>query len=176
MRQQRRHRGMLGAVRYAEAEQLERQADAAASLPTAAPGADEEPPADPAPLLEKAVQKALQARNHFVRAIRANPTAEHVRNGERAVRKLEELKQKLEELMQQRQTEPQQQGEDGEEQGEEGQDGEQQLGDPGGEPRRGRARAGSVVRAAAGRRAARRSCAGAAVWRRRGARRRSRSH
>lgn len=133
-----RHRGMLGAVRYAEAEQLERQADAAASLPTAAPGADEEPPADPAPLLEKAVQKALQARNHFVRAIRANPTAEHVRNGERAVRKLEELKQKLEELMQQRQTEPQQQGEDGEEQGEEGQDGEQQPGDPEqGEPEEG---------------------------------------
>ena len=96
-----RHRGMLGAVRYAEAEQLERAADAAlaAPPPAAAPGPDDEPPADPAPLLEQAVQKAFQSRNHFVRAIRANPTAELVRNGERAVRKLEALKQKLEELL-----------------------------------------------------------------------------
>ena len=126
-----RHRGMLGAVRYAEAEQLEREADAAQAAPpaTAAPGPDDAPPADPAPLLEQAVQKAFQSRNHFVRAIRANPTAELVRNGERAVRKLEELKQKLEDLLKQRQ--PQQQGDDGDEQGDDQQQDKDQQGSEG---------------------------------------------
>ena len=57
-----RHRGMLGAIRYAEAEALEQQAAAAAAAaaapPSATAGPDDEPPADPMPLLEQAVQKA----------------------------------------------------------------------------------------------------------------------
>ncbi len=117
-----RHRGMLGAIRFAEAEAFERRADAAANAPqTAAPGADEEP-ADPVPLLEQAVQKAFQAKNHFIRAVRAKPTPELVRNTERAVQKLEALKERLEELLNQRPQQP-------DENGEPGKEGDQQEGD-----------------------------------------------
>lgn len=127
-----RHRGMLGAIRYAEAEALEQQAAAASAAASAPPpataGPDDEPPADPMPLLEQAVQKAFQAKNHFVRAVRAKPTPELVRNAERAARKLEELKKQLEELMQERQQEPQQ-GQDGEPKEGDPQDGEKQGGD-----------------------------------------------
>ena len=136
-----RHRGMLGAIRYAEAEALEQQAAAAAAAaaapPSATAGPDDEPPADPMPLLEQAVQKAFQAKNHFVRAVRAKPTPELVRNTERAVRKLDELKKQLEDLMQQ-----QQQGQDGEpKDGEPGegdpQDSDAQEGQEQGEPEQG---------------------------------------
>ena len=141
-----RHRGLLGAIRYAEAEEFQRRAATALRDQGAppAPGREDEPPSDPMPLLERGVQKAFQAKNHFVRAVRATPTAELVRNTERAIKKLEELKRALEELMKQRQQDPQpgdddqdqQPGEDGED-GEDGQDGqdqqqgdEQQPGDP----------------------------------------------
>ena len=140
-----RHRGMLGAIRYAEAEALEQQAAAAAAAaaapPSATAGPDDEPPADPMPLLEQAVQKAFQAKNHFVRAVRAKPTPELVRNTERAVRKLDELKKQLEDLMQQQQQQ-QQQGQDGEpKDGEPGegdpQDSDAQEGQEQGEPQQG---------------------------------------
>ena len=138
-----RHRGLLGAIRYAEAEELQRRAATALRDQGAppAPGREDEPPSDPMPLLERGVQKAFQAKNHFVRAVRATPTAELVRNTERAIKKLEELKRALEELMKQRQQDPQpgdddqdqQPGEDGED-GQDGQDqqqgDEQQQGDP----------------------------------------------
>jgi len=145
-----RHRGMLGAIRYAEAEECERQADAALTAAPPASGLGDEPPADPMPLLERGVQKAFEAKNHFVRAVRANPTAELVRNTERAISKLEQLKKKLEELARQRQQDPQQEGQDGDpsdqEQGDQQQSDQGQSGDPqeqsgdrkeGGEPEQG---------------------------------------
>ena len=73
------HRGLLGAVRFAEAEALELAADqalAASQQPSMAagpPDPDAEPVA-PLPLLEKALQKAVQAKNHFVRGARAKAT------------------------------------------------------------------------------------------------------
>ena len=145
-----RHRGMLGAIRYAEAAECERQADAALTAGPPAPGLGDAAPADPMPLLERGVQKALEAKDHFVRAVQADPTVELVRNTERAISKLEELKEKLEELAQQRQQDPQREGQDGDpsdqEQGDQQQGDQDQSGDPqeqsgdrkeGGEPEQG---------------------------------------
>jgi len=115
------HRGMLGAVRFEQALQFEQQADhliaqgqaaqAQAAQAQSAGGQPPDPDADelgnPLPLLEKALQKALNARNHFVRGARANPTPEILRNTERALRKIDELKKRIEELMQQQQKQEQ---------------------------------------------------------------------
>lgn len=103
------HRGMLGAIRFAESEGFETKADqalAAAQRPAAMgpPEPDDQSvdePEQPLPLLEKALQKAVQAKNHFVRGVRAKPTPEIVRNTERALRKIDELKKRIEELMKQ---------------------------------------------------------------------------
>lgn len=105
------HRGMLGAVRFEQALQLEQQADHLIAQEQAASGQPQDPDADelgnPLPLLEKALQKALNARNHFVRGARANPTPEILRNTERALRKIDELKKRIEEMMQQQQEQEQ---------------------------------------------------------------------
>ena len=123
-----RHRGLLGAVRYAEAEELERRSDAAsAPSPVAAiPGQVSAPSVDPVQLLEQAVEKALQAKDHFVSSVRAASSEEGIRNSERAIRKLDELKKKLEEMRKQRSSDSQQDGQDGEP----GDDGQEQQGDP----------------------------------------------
>ena len=104
------HRGMLGAIRFAQALEFERQADeaiAAAQGQSMPMDPDADPPAQPLPLLEKALQKALSARGHFVRGARANPKPEILRNTERALRKIDELKKRIEELRQQQQQEQQ---------------------------------------------------------------------
>lgn len=106
------HRGLLGAVRFAEAEALELAADQALAAsqqpPMAAgpPDPDAEPVA-PLPLLEKALQKAVQAKNHFVRGARAKATPELLRNTERSLRKIDELQQRIEELRKQQEQQQQ---------------------------------------------------------------------
>lgn len=102
------HRGMLGAIRFAEARKFEEQADqaiATAKNQPVQPDPDADEPQKPLPLLEKALQKALSARDHFVRGARANPTPEILRNTERALRKIDELKKRIEEQMKQEQKE-----------------------------------------------------------------------
>lgn len=102
------HRGMLGAIRFAEARKFEEQADqaiATAKNQPVQPDPDADEPQQPLPLLEKALQKALSARDHFVRGARANPTPEILRNTERALRKIDELKKRIEEQMKQEQKE-----------------------------------------------------------------------
>lgn len=128
------HRGLLGAVRFAEAEQFEARADAliaagGGGAPVATGPADEPPP-DPLPLYEKALQKALQARNHFVRGVRAKATPELVRNTERAVRKIDELKKRIEDLLQQQQQAQDGEPQEGEPQEAENEDAQKQPGDP----------------------------------------------
>lgn len=102
------HAGLLGAVRHDEAKALESKADAAATTPPAA-GAQ---PADPLPLLEQALQKAQQARDHFVRGASANPTPELLRNTERALRTIDELQKKIDEVKKQREQQQKDQKDD----------------------------------------------------------------
>lgn len=104
------HAGLLGAVRFDEAQGLAQRAAellqpaAGSGAPTpAAPAAA----ADPLPLLEQALDKVEQARQHFVRGALANRSPELVRNTERALRFRDELQQQIEELKKRRQ---QQQG------------------------------------------------------------------
>ncbi len=98
------HRGLLGAIRFDEAKALEAKADGVAAQPapaqpsgSAAPGAQ---PEDPLPLLEQALGKAEQARDHFVAAAEVGPSAEIARNMERALRLIDELQKKIEDLKQ----------------------------------------------------------------------------
>jgi tetratricopeptide (TPR) repeat protein len=111
------HAGLLGAIRHGEADALVAQADAAAAPPPAAspqPGAA--PPgtegADPLPLLEQALTKATQARDHFVRGAATAPTPELTRNVERALRTIEQLQARIDELKQQREQQQQDPGDD----------------------------------------------------------------
>jgi len=107
------YRGLRGAVRYAEAERFEQQADAALAAPRQpmAAAADDEEPAEPLPLLEQALQQAMQARIEFTKGVRDQATPELIRNTERALRKVEELKKRIEELRQQQeQQQPKQDG------------------------------------------------------------------
>jgi tetratricopeptide (TPR) repeat protein len=99
------HAGLLGAVRHDEALALSGKGDellaAAAATPNpAAPPAGQ--PEDPLPVFEQALQKATQARDHFVRGAEAGATPELVRNTERALRTIDELQQKIDELKKQR--------------------------------------------------------------------------
>jgi tetratricopeptide (TPR) repeat protein len=94
------HAGLLGAFRHDEAKALEAQVG---SPPATAGG---EPAPDPLPLLEQALQKATQARDHFVRGASANASAELLRNTERSLRLIEALEQKIEELKKQREQQP----------------------------------------------------------------------
>lgn len=101
------HRGLLGAVRYDEAKALEARADAAASSPPpiAAPGVTPPAaatPADPLPMLEQALGKANQAKDHFVAGAARGATPELLRNAERTLRYIDELQQKIDELRKQR--------------------------------------------------------------------------
>ncbi len=96
------HHGVLGNIRYRQAEELARKAagdPAPASGATSADG----PPADPVAELEAAVGKAEAARDAFLRAA-GDPDAgpEAARNTERSLRLREQLKQKLEDAKKQR--------------------------------------------------------------------------
>ncbi len=106
------HRGLLGAVRFAEAQQLEGEADAmqhgatvpggGAAVPPPAAGAPPAAPPDPLPLLERALDKAKQAKEHFVAGAAAKATPELLRNTERALRYQGELQKKIDELKKER--------------------------------------------------------------------------
>jgi tetratricopeptide (TPR) repeat protein len=112
------HAGLLGAIRHAEANALEAQADAAAAAPPpaaapqpAAPAAPADP-GDPLPLLEQALAKATQARDHFVRGATAAPTPELQRNTERTLRTIDALQRRIDELKKQREQQPKQEPDD----------------------------------------------------------------
>ena len=92
------HAGLLGAVRHDEAKALQAKADSLGTSPPAA-GAQ---PEDPLPLLEQALAKAQQARDHFVRGASARPTSELLRNTERTLRTIDELQRQIDELEKQR--------------------------------------------------------------------------
>jgi tetratricopeptide (TPR) repeat protein len=100
------HAGLLGAVRYTEAQRTANDALAAlaaASAPPAAAGAvaPPTPPADPLPQLEAAKKKATEARDHFVRAAAARPSVELQSNTERSLRLIDALAKWIEDLKQQ---------------------------------------------------------------------------
>jgi hypothetical protein len=103
------HRGLLGAVRYDEAKALAAKAEAlgtGAGAPPAAPGEPGAAPPDPLPLLEQALAKTNQAKEHFVRGAVAGASPELVRNTERALGLAAELERRIEELKKQREQEP----------------------------------------------------------------------
>ena len=108
------HAGVLGAVRFDEAKALEAKADALIAgagnagpqqVPTQPPVPQAQQPAqpeDPLPLLEQALVKAVQAKDHFVRGAVAVASPELQRNTERTLRYLAELQKKIDELKKQR--------------------------------------------------------------------------
>lgn len=98
------HAGVLGALRFDEAKALEKQADTLlAAGGQAAPGAPAAAkPEDPLAVLEQAQQKAVQAKDHFVRGATAATSPELLRNTERTLRYLDELQKKIDELKKQR--------------------------------------------------------------------------
>ena len=120
------HRGLLGAVRHGEAKLLEAEADTllGGTPPAAAADPAAQPP-QPLPVLERALEKAVQARDHFVAAAAANGSPELLRNVERALRYVEELQKKIDELKQQQQ----QQDEKSDEQKKDEQKDDQQKGE-----------------------------------------------
>ena len=96
--------GVLGALRFDEAKALEKQADALlAAGGQPAPGAPAAAqPEDPLAVLEQAQQKAVQAKDHFVRGATAATSPELLRNTERTLRYLDDLQKKIDELKKQR--------------------------------------------------------------------------
>ncbi len=76
--------GLLGALRYDEAKELEAKVDQGG-----------EP--DPVATLETALQKAKDAKDCFVRGVLAAPSPELQRNAERTLRLIDELQKKIEE-------------------------------------------------------------------------------
>lgn len=117
------HRGLLGAIRFGEAEAFEQQAQAALEAMAAAgpaggaAGSDPakpQPPADPLALLQQALGKAEQAKKHFVHGVRSSApkeaTKELVRNTERTLQKIKDLRKLIEELEKQQQEQEQQDG------------------------------------------------------------------
>ena len=133
------HQGMLGNIRYREAESL---ANAASGSPPPSPLAPRNQqaaaePADPLPLLEQAIEKAKAARDAFAKASVSDvPPAGIARNAERALRLQKELEQKLEELKKQREQQKQDQksddpsDKDSKDKDDQKKDGEQQKQDP----------------------------------------------
>lgn len=102
------HRGVLGALRFDEAKALQQRGEgllgASQTLqPRPNAGAPDEPPAeDPLAVFEQALGKAVQSKEHFVRAAAAAPSPELLRNTERALRLVDELQKKVDELKAQR--------------------------------------------------------------------------
>lgn len=107
------HAGLLGAIRFDEAQGLAQRADGllqAAAPPVQGPGTPGGAPQaaeDPLPLFEQALAKVDQSREHFVRGAVAGPSPELVRNTERALRFRDELQRKIEALKQQREQQKQ---------------------------------------------------------------------
>lgn len=111
------HEGMLGAVRHEEAKALVAEAEAAQQAAPPAPqpgtqpggGGAQNAPADPLPLLERALQKEQQAKDYFVRGATAAPAPELWRNTERSLQTIAELEHRIAELKKQREQQQQQQ-------------------------------------------------------------------
>jgi tetratricopeptide (TPR) repeat protein len=91
------HAGLLGAVRHEEAVQLQ------ATVEDPAPG---EEPKDPIAGLKKALAKAKQARDYFVRGASERPNPELRRNSERTLKFIQDLERRIEELEKQAEQEP----------------------------------------------------------------------
>lgn len=112
------HAGLLGAIRFDEAQGLAQRADGllqAAAPPVQGPGTPGGAPQvaeDPLPLFEQALAKVDQSREHFVRGAVAGPSPELVRNTERALRFRDELQRKIEALKQQREQQKQESKDD----------------------------------------------------------------
>lgn len=125
------HRGLLGAVRFGEAQRLEAEADALHDGGGAPPTAPDAEPADPLPVLEQALRKAEQARDHFVAGAAAKGSPELLRNTERALRYVEALRAKLEQWRKEREQQEgdEQQQDDQKQEGDQPQEGDQQQGD-----------------------------------------------
>jgi tetratricopeptide (TPR) repeat protein len=103
------HRGLLGAVRFAEAQAREAEAETllqGGGAPPTAPADPEAAPPDPLPVLQAALAKAKQAKEHFVAGAAAKATPELLRNTERALRYIDELQKKIDELEKQREQQP----------------------------------------------------------------------
>ncbi len=101
------HHGLLGNIRYQEAESLVRESNGDAQpsplqpRPAAGAGPATEP-LDPIQTLEDAAKKARAARDSFVRAAGdAAPSPEIVRNAERSLRLLQAIETRIEELKKQ---------------------------------------------------------------------------
>lgn len=112
------HHGLLGNIRYRQAEALVREANGDAQpsplQPRATAGADPEPEQkDPIQTLEAAAEKARTARDEFVRAAGDGaPTPEIARNAERALRLLQDIEKQIEEMKKQRDEQQKQNGQD----------------------------------------------------------------
>lgn len=109
------HQGMLGNIRYREAELRAQEAMGSTGNAPLAPrdpqGAAE--PKDPLPLLEEGVAKAKAACDAFAKAtVDSVPQAGIARNLERALRLQKELEKKLEELKKQREQQQEQKSDD----------------------------------------------------------------
>jgi len=110
------HKGLLGNIRYREAEALRRRASGDAAASPLQPRGQQVAPEqaeDPIELLEAAIGKAKSARDTFASAADGKPEPAIARNLERALRLIAELEKQLEEAKKQRDEQQKQEGKDG---------------------------------------------------------------
>jgi len=113
------HKGLVGNIRYREAEALRRRASGDAAPSPLQPRAQQAAPQqaeDPIPLLEEAIEKAKAARDTFASAADGKPEPAIARNLERALRLIAELEKQLEDAKEQRDEQQKQDGKDGDQQ------------------------------------------------------------
>ena len=113
------HKGLVGNIRYREAEALRRRASGDAAPSPLQPRAQQAAPQqaeDPIPLLEEAIEKAKAARDTFASAADGKPEPAIARNLERALRLIAELEKQLEDAKKQRDEQQKQDGKDGDQQ------------------------------------------------------------
>ncbi len=113
------HKGLLGNIRYREAEALRRRASGDAAASPLQPRGQQVAPEqaeDPIELLEAAIGKAKSARDTFASAADGKPEPAIARNLERALRLIAELEKQLEDAKKQRDEQQKQEGKDGDQQ------------------------------------------------------------
>ncbi len=113
------HKGLVGNIRYREAEALRRRASGDAAPSPLQPRGQQAAPQqaeDPIPLLEEAIEKAKAARDTFASAADGKPEPAIARNLERALRLIAELEKQLEDAKKQRDEQQKQDGKDGDQQ------------------------------------------------------------